>query len=148
MHIIYLCVLYVYSEFITLWYLYIYYIYIIFNCLIYCGYLYIIYIIHIYIYIHIYGYPVVVTIRYYLSTTWLHHTAGPDPHRRWTPVHLHTAAAEDGVAECWLTRGRFVRLKLCWLPLLASLYLWLKDSGLNFHRKEVTRACHRITDLS
>ena len=69
-----------------------------------------------------YGYPVVVTIRYYLSTTWLHHaTAGLDPHRRWTAVHLHTAAAEDGVAESWLTRGRFVRLRLCWLPVLASL---------------------------
>ena len=34
-------------------------------------------------------------------------TAGHDPDRWWAPVHLDTSAAEDGVAESWLTRGRF-----------------------------------------
>ena len=33
--------------------------------------------------------------------------AGPDHDWRRASVHLDIAEFEDGVAECWLTRGRF-----------------------------------------
>ena len=62
------------------------------------------------------GYETTVPVRENLSMTCLQCVAaGLGPDWRWASVHLYIAAAQDGVAERWLTRGRLIDFYGYWV---------------------------------